>query len=331
MTTVCAASRLHFGLLGLADAASRTDRTGELSLPGRAFGGVGMMVQDPGVRLSVTPAPAWSATGPLAERALTFAQRYATAVCVERPELTLPCQAIAVDRSPPEHAGLGTGTQLGLATARALARAWGLDETPEVLARRIGRGSRSAVGVHGFAHGGLLVEAGKRSSDDLSPLVARLPFPETWRVVLILRPHDSGLHGALEREAFARLTHDTSTSSQPQALCRLALQGLLPALVECDLAAFGEALRDFNARSGEMFAAVQGGVYASVAVADVVDFVRSLGVRGTGQSSWGPTVFAVVEDDDRAADLALRVRQHFKLEPTATIVTRACNHGSVVS
>jgi beta-RFAP synthase len=330
MTVVRAPSRLHFGLLGLGDAAPWADCQGEPSLPGRAFGGVGLMVRDPGLRVSMTPAPAWLATGPLAERALAFAQCYAAAVRHERPDLAVVCQAITVEQAAPEHAGLGTGTQLGLATARALARAWGWDEPADVLARRLGRGLRSAIGVHGFAHGGVVVEAGKRSPHELSPLVARHAFPEAWRVVLVLRSHDSGLHGALEREAFARLAQYPSSSRQTDALCRLIVQGLLPALVEGDLPAFGEAVHDFNARSGEMFAAVQGGAYSSAAVAEIVAFVRSLGVKGVGQSSWGPTVFAVVENDDRAADLGLRVRQRFGLTPTDTIITTACNHGAVL-
>ena len=80
-------------------------------------------------------------------------------------------------------------------------------------------------------------------------------------------------------------------------LCRLVLLGMLPALAEHDLEAFGEALYDFNCRAGEPFAPVQGGVYAGPRIAEVVAFVRQQGVRGVGQSSWGPTVFAVTEDE----------------------------------
>jgi predicted sugar kinase len=32
------------------------------------------------------------------------------------------------------------------------------------------------------------------------------------------------------------------------------------------------------------------------------------GVAGVGQSSWGPAVYAITEGDDRAAELASRVR-----------------------
>jgi predicted sugar kinase len=55
---------------------------------------------------------------------------------------------------------------------------------------------------------------------------------------------------------------------------------------------------ELNARVGDAFAPAQGGRYASAAVADCVTRLRAAGVRGVGQSSWGPTVFAVVHRDD---------------------------------
>jgi predicted sugar kinase len=86
---------------------------------------------------------------------------------------------------------------------------------------------------------------------------------------------------------------------------------MLPALAEADLEAFGESLYDFNARAGEAFAGVQGGVYSGPRVAECVAFLRGEGVRGVGQSSWGPTVYAVVGDADRAADLLARLSRRF--------------------
>ena len=71
---------------------------------------------------------------------------------------------------------------------------------------------------------------------------------------------------------------------------------MVPALIEKDLEVFGEAVYDFNARVGEAFAPVQGGIYADSRIADVIGFVRRQGARGVGQSSWGPAVFAVVDD-----------------------------------
>src|SRR5207302_870603 len=147
---------------------------------------------------------------------------------------------VHVARAGPEHAGLGTGTQLGLAVARAVAESGGEPGLDAVeLACRVGRGARSALGVHGFARGGFLVEAGKREAGELAPLVARLDFPEPWRLVLALPPGPPGLHGRLESQALTRLLADPAALPRTEALCRLVLLGLLPALLEEDLEAFG--------------------------------------------------------------------------------------------
>ena len=77
-------------------------------------------------------------------------------------------------------------------------------------------------------------------------------------------------------------------------MCRLVLIELLPALAARDLNAFGEALYEFNARAGDAFAPAQGGRYSGPAVANCVARLRARGITGVGQSSWGPTVFAIV-------------------------------------
>jgi beta-RFAP synthase len=334
MIRVHAASRLHFGLLGLPLAAGQPgcwpDLAGQATVPARRFGGVGLMVESPGVQVGAEPAAAWSAEGPLSERALAFARRFEQTSSLERAGEPPRPHRLVVEHTAPEHVGLGTGTQLGLAVARVLAPAYGLDGADAVaLARRVGRGARSALGVHGFARGGFLVEGGKRRPDEIAPLVTRAEFPESWRVVLVLPPWGQGLHGAAESRAFDRLggPHALATT---EALCRLVLLGMLPALAEHDLAAFGEALYDFNRRVGEAFRPVQGGTYANPRSAEIVAFVRSQGIWGVGQSSWGPAVFTVVEDPPRADDLGRRLRQQFGLSPAQVLSTSASRRGAAV-
>jgi beta-ribofuranosylaminobenzene 5'-phosphate synthase len=331
MIRVRTASRLHFGLLSLGFAgpgrAGRwPDRRGEPVLPARGFGSAGLMVQAPGVCVTASPAPDWSAHGPLAERALAFARRFVQGILPH----PIPPQRLAIDHAAPEHLGLGTGTQLALAVARALALAGGVPhfDAPD-LARLMGRGLRSALGVHGFIHGGFLVDGGKGEADALAPLVARLAFPADWRVVLALPTWGPGLHGLPEREAFQQLAARQPALADTDALCRLVLLGMLPALQEQDLAAFGEALFDFNARVGAAFARVQGGPYAGPRVAELVAWLRE-SCPGVGQSSWGPGVFAVVGDGDRASHLAERLRLRFGLGPEQVLVTAACNHGATI-
>ena len=65
--TVRTPGRLHFGLFC----------PGEPVRPGRRFGGAGLMVERPAIHVEIADAPAWSAEGPSADRALTFARQAA--------------------------------------------------------------------------------------------------------------------------------------------------------------------------------------------------------------------------------------------------------------
>src|ERR687885_2284640 len=97
--TVRASARLHFGML---------DLRGTL---GRRFGGMGAAVPEPSLLLDASPASELHAEGPDAERVLDFARRY-----LDFHALTAGAR-LHVRRALPAHAGLGSGTQLPLATA----------------------------------------------------------------------------------------------------------------------------------------------------------------------------------------------------------------------
>src|SRR5262249_2101823 len=110
----------------------------------------------------------------------------------------------------------------------------------------------------------------------------------------------------------------------------LVLLGMLPAVVERDLPTFGEALYDFNRRVGETFRPWQGGIYAHPQAEAIVEFIRGQGVAGAGQSSWGPTLFAVA-GPERAAALAQALCRRFDLGSDEILVTQADNHGARVT
>ena len=110
---------------------------------------------------------------------------------------------LCVHRTFPSHAGLGSGTQLALAVARALAEVHRVPTDARGLARSVGRAPRSAIGTWTFAGGGLVLEGGRRpESEDAAPLLARLPFPASWRCVVAV-PHSArGISGIAEEVAF---------------------------------------------------------------------------------------------------------------------------------
>jgi len=220
----------------------------------------------------------------------------------------LPGCRIEVSRTIPSHSGLGSGTQLALAVARAVA---GLhDSAPESveLASRVGRGRRSGIGIHGFDHGGFLVDAGGRNERDVAPLVARVDVPDEWRIVLAGPETGEGLSGEAEQRAFARCGELPGETTG--VLTGLLLQRVLPALHEADIEEAGEGLYEFGRLVGESFAAVQGGCYVDPQMAALVQWARAAGIRGVGQSSWGPTIWMLVPNaavaDSVAADVAAR-------------------------
>ena len=294
MWSVRTGSRLHLGLLTLPPTTAE-----------RQFGGVGLMIDSPGVAVRAESSPDWVVEGPHRERVAEIIRSLEAALRERELGLALEPRRVVVDHAPPEHVGLGTGTQLALAVARLLTRSWGRNDPVFDLAALVKRGARSALGVHGFDRGGFLVEGGKGPGQALSPLVARMDFPASWRILVVVPPGEVGRHGPAERAAFENLVEPSGASDR---LCRLVLLGVLPALADADLPAFGEAVHEFNARAGDLFAPVQGGTYAGAAVSDTVAKLRRLGVVGVGQSSWGPGVFGLVGDEDEANHLAERIR-----------------------
>jgi len=268
---------------------------------GRRFGGIGAAVPAPSLLLEARPSPELRAEGPDATRALAFAQRFAAHHGIP------PRVHLCLHRTIPPHAGLGSGTQLALAVARATAELYGLPTDVTTLAHAVDRGRRSAVGTWTFALGGFVLEGGRRPGDEApAPLLARLPMPAAWRCVVVTPAGKSGLAGDEEAAAFGRLPPPPAT--EVAHVAHLVLMQLLPALAVADLAAFGAALTAVQRIIGGWFAPAQGGVFAPGETGELVEQLRRWGAIGVGQSSWGPAVYGIVADAGTAAALAGRVR-----------------------
>jgi beta-RFAP synthase len=311
-----APSRLHFGLLsfGLAGV--------------RPFGGLGVMIDAPTTRVRVTPAAAFAAVGPNAERVTALVDRLQHAYLWP----TLPDCRVEVLDTPPAHAGFGTGTQLALSVATAVL-SWQGDDLPAVddLAHVVGRGLRSAIGAWGFALGGLIVEGGHPplGAPRISPLIERCELPSDWRWVLVTPRSDQGMSGAAEREAFARLP--AVSAAVTGRLCDELWYELHPAARNGDYARFAASLYRYGVTAGECFAAVQGGPFASDREAALVQRIRALGVSGVGQSSWGPTVFALLPNEVAAHELVGQLQRTPEAADAYFTTTGTCNHGARVA
>ncbi|WP_255195345.1 beta-ribofuranosylaminobenzene 5'-phosphate synthase family protein [Halorarius litoreus] len=289
MTRVSAGARLHAGFQNLSLAHERL------------YGGVGVALAEPRVTVEAHPTEGVDCPDPLVTE-------YASRVCEV---LDVPGAAVTVEETLPRHVGLGSGTQLALATLAAIAGAY--DHEPRVRERApaLGRGGRSGVGVAGFEAGGFVVDAGhptERFTTDrpadgawtVPPVVARHTLPDDWRFLVVLPEATTGRSGE-DEDASMRSVVERADPGIADELATLLVRRLLPAAAAGQFDDFAGALAAFGRLNGAWYADEQGGVYRPPAGELVERLRESHAVGGVGQSSWGPAVYGLTTID-RAAE-----------------------------
>ena len=197
---VRAPARLHLGFLDL-----------ERGL-GRRFGSLGLTVEGLETQLRIEHAAAFGVEGEAeVERCRAMLDRLAEA-------WHLPPVRVTIDRTIPAHAGLGSGTQLALALGGAAARLAERPMAPRQIAQLLQRGTRSGIGIGAFEQGGFILDGGRSTEDVPPPVVARLPFPDRWRLLLIFD---------LAREGLARRRRGQRLRPPATVQCR-ACRPLVP-------------------------------------------------------------------------------------------------------
>jgi len=311
---VDAPARLHLGMLSF----------GNPAVP--QFGGAGIMVDEPALRLTVTEAEGLEAVGPHEGRVRKFARRWSQWALDGRD----PACRIEVVDAPRGHTGLGTGTQLALSVAAGLNAFFdrSCDSVGE-FARSVGRGKRSPIGSYWFRHGGLVVCRGRTEDGVFSPLERQIALPGQWRFVVVCPHTGEGLSGVPETQAFRELP------PVPQEVTDELLDELngrmLPAAERDDIETFADSIFRFNERSGRCFAEKQGGgPYAGRRSTELVGLIRELGVVGIGQSSWGPTLFALTADQAAAESLVAELNRRTDCTDVDVAIAAVNNKGAEV-
>ena len=306
---VTTTARLHFGFL---------DPSGRGSRP---FGSFGLAIDWPKTRLLLAPARSFQASGPERDRALGYLQAIAASCGIEAE------YKLHVEEAIPQHAGLGSGTQLALAVGSAFSALEGLRLEPEEIAARLGRGARSGIGIATFEAGGAVLDSGPGNGRLPRP-VGRASFPDAWRVLLIFDSEASGLAGGNEASAFAALPAFCETETED--LRRRIAEGALPALAAADFAMFSEQVGHLQSRMARYFAPRQGGAHTSKRVGEVLGWLRDRGIAGLGQSSWGPTGFAFFASEAEGEAWLQRLGAESRHEALDFVLTRGHNAGAKI-
>ena len=310
--TVTTPARLHLGFVDLGGAL------------GRKFISVGVTIDGFSTKLSIKPSNKFEANGPSSERALLYAREL-----YEKWNLDGGCR-IEVDESIPQHSGLGSGTQLALCVGTAVAKLYDVDVDTVGIAQELGRGARSGIGVAAFNQGGLIVDGGRGANTRVPPTIARHPFPEAWRILIIEDRSDLGLHGESESDAFTTLPRFSDSCAG--FLSRQVLARVLPGVIENNISEFGIGVREIQQRVGDYFAPAQGGRYTSQAVAEVIEYLIGKDIPGVGQSSWGPTGFAFFDSDLAAHSTLKELQSKFShLQQLRYKVVQGNNEGALIT
>lgn len=311
-------SRLHFALI---------DLNGSL---GRVDGGVGAALESPGWTVEVEP----SQEGLEVESCLEVERAEVESLALKflKSYRLKPDFKIKVSRGVPRHVGLGSGTQLTLGIAYALAKASGINTSPRELANLMGRGGTSGIGVAAFESGGIIVDGGHSfgpgrqkqsflpshySSAPPPPVLARYQPPKEWFWVVAIPAKGRGAHGLQEAEFFKGRC--PIPEGEVGKTSRIVLLKLMPALAEANIVEAGEALNMLQRVGFKKLEVELAGPNSKW----LMEFMVEHGAYGAGLSSFGPAVYGLTEGRKRVENLERALRNFFEENSMAGMVLKA--------
>jgi len=313
ITTPC---RLHITLI---------DMNAEI---GRVDGGAGLTLTSPNVKITAEKAEETRIYG-----LQGFADRMKRAAEALLPEGE--GVRINVEELIPSHVGFGSGTQSSLAAAAAVNELYGLGKSVRELAFSVKRGGTSGIGVTAFEKGGFIVDGGHRFKDKGAfmpsaaskvppgPVLFREDFPE-WDIVVAV-PDEKGVHDQEEINLFKEFC--PLPIEEVREIAHVVLMQMMPAIIEQDIESFGAAVNHvqkvgFNKRENLIWPDF---------VKDIASFMRNQSY-GAGVSSFGPVVYAFVDNKAEGRQLQAEVQKMLDESVGGTVMlTRAENNGAEIS
>lgn len=297
--TVSTPSRLQFGIV---------DMRGDL---GRIHGSVGVAIDRPNIVLKASTAKKIRARGPRSNRIVHYAETMMRGSGIK--------EGVEFDliSDIPEHSGFGSGTQIALAVGSAISHLFDLDLSVEDIALKLNRSRVSGVGTHAFRLGGFIVDGGRPvdKPNFVPPLIFRSDVPEDWFFVIGIPKIHAKMSGIKEKDAFKNL--EPPPKWLIGEVARIVLLKMIPAILEKEIIAFGEAMTALDYKFGEYWLEVQDGIFSHKTIESGVQFLLRAGAYGAGQSSWGPAFYGLAQGEEQARDLSDGLSEFLKSEGAA--------------
>lgn len=246
--------------------------------------------------------------------------------CLERlrEHFNIPKVRIRTIQSIPKHVGLGSTTQLMLSIAKGLLTLFDIEVSIMEVAKILGRGKVSGIGTYIFQYGGLIIDSGKDKIEEFPKLHARIEFPENWYFIITLPSEGRGLSEEEEEKIFSQ------NINIPEELVFKAQEILyrqfVPAIIDKDIEKFGKALTELQIIVGKMFINVQKDIYNPSCI-KVINILKKLDVLGIGQSSWGPTIYALIDSLRRGIEI---VKHLIEVHNISAMLVKPVNYAAIV-
>ena len=234
----------------------------------------------------------------------------------------------------PPHSGFGSGTQIALATAKLITETAGIKATSVELSTIVGRGGTSGIGTYCFDNGGFIADGGhslkeksgflpsSASTASPPPLLGRYEFPEEWDIIIAIPPYGLSIHDGEEINLFEKFC--PLPIREVEQLSHIVFMNLIPFMIEKDIEGFGWCIDNIN-KIG--FQKAELTLYDE-RMHNLMQTMRDAGAYGVGMSSFGPTIYTVV--DERNKDDVLKATREFLGEEAHIFVTKGQNTGYAI-
>jgi beta-ribofuranosylaminobenzene 5'-phosphate synthase len=241
-------------------------------------------------------------------------------------QIQIPKLKIDVIDNIPEHQGLGSKTQFLMTIAKGITMFAKLDLSIEELATLIGRGGTSGIGIRTFAQGGFVLDGGHSygsglekeqflpSSASLAPPAPQLihyDIPREWRILLIALNVQQGANNVDEINIFQK--YCPIDQEDVMNISHRILMQLLPGIVTKRLDLVGIAQKYINAHGFKKIEISLQHPY----VKELINWLEKKSSYPIGMSSFGPTIFLIVPDENEAIKFQKMIEKKIADDPNS--------------